>query len=427
MAFRLAQFAGWFPPPVLCVLSLWVMPLSVASHVWPDLFPTTPETFGMSSRFVTVDGGVALHVVDRPGLRDDLGPYVLVHGWPDSWRSFQRIIPLLGPERRIIALDQRGFGLSSKPEASIYGMQTFAEDLGAVLDALDVQQVGCLIGHSMGSFVSWHFASSSPERVDHLVLIGTGPSGMSPSILPIRQMVDDVSEISYPFTRDFQYSTFYNVTAAGDWFLQTIVHESMQAPMHAWKAGIHGLTNVTREEGEERVPRITAPTLLIRGSADALFSAEDQDRMLELLHQGWLVEVSHAGHSVQWEEHGAWRVVASISHFLATRARESELSSVEEWPLPRARRGPLPLGAPDRVAAAAVAGSPQVDDVGPLGIGGSSAQLPFAMITQVAALVVLALGCLFAVRTRSEAFVHCAGRGATRRGAPLIPPSERDA
>lgn len=343
----------------------------------------------MTSQFVTVAEGVDLHVVDRPGLRDDLAPYVLVHGWPDSWRSFQRVIPLLGPERRIIALDQRGFGLSSKPEASIYTMRTFADDLHAVLDALQVQQVGCLIGHSMGSFVAWHFASSWPSRVEHLVLIGTGPHGDSSSTLPIKQMVDGVSEISYPFARDFQYSNFYNVTTAGDWFLETVVHDSMQVPVHVWKAALYGITNVTQAIGEQRVPLITAPTLLVRGSADGLFSDAEQQSMLRLLQNGCLEEVSHAGHSVQWEERGAWLLVQALQHFLAARAEESQLG------------------------------------VSVVGSGSSAPQLPFAMLTQASALAALALGCFFAVRARGTSSAERDGRGVLRLGAFLIAPSER--
>ena len=79
-------------------------------------------------------------------------PVVFVHGWPDSWFSFSRVLPLLPATLRLIALDQRGFGESDHPDSN-YTIPGFAADLVALLDALDIDRA-VLVGHSYGTFVA---------------------------------------------------------------------------------------------------------------------------------------------------------------------------------------------------------------------------------------------------------------------------------
>src|SRR3954462_9944295 len=77
-------------------------------------------------------------------------PVVLIHGYPLSSRAWDRQIPpLVAAGHRVITYDRRGFGLSSQPMSG-YDFDTFAADLKALMDALDLQDA-TLIGHSMGT------------------------------------------------------------------------------------------------------------------------------------------------------------------------------------------------------------------------------------------------------------------------------------
>src|SRR5215212_7125868 len=99
-------------------------------------------------------------------------PLVFVHGYPDSWYSFSRLLPLLAPARwHAYAFDQRGFGDSQRP-AGGYTPDDFAADVVAFLDAVGVARA-TLVGHSMGSFIARRVAETHPERVARLVLIGS--------------------------------------------------------------------------------------------------------------------------------------------------------------------------------------------------------------------------------------------------------------
>ena len=77
-------------------------------------------------------------------------PVVLIHGWPLSGASWEKqVAALLAAGRRVITYDRRGFGRSSKPAAG-YDYDTFAADLNALLEHLDLSEV-TLVGFSVGT------------------------------------------------------------------------------------------------------------------------------------------------------------------------------------------------------------------------------------------------------------------------------------
>ena len=131
---------------------------------------------------------------------------MFVHGWPDSWFSFSRVMPLLPATLRLIALDQRGFGESDHPDSG-YTIPGFAADLAALLDALAIERA-VLVGHSYGTFVARRAAKAAPERVAALALIGTGAStkiaGADDLQAALRELPDPIPE---PFAREFQSGT----------------------------------------------------------------------------------------------------------------------------------------------------------------------------------------------------------------------------
>jgi pimeloyl-ACP methyl ester carboxylesterase len=88
----------------------------------------------------------------------------LLHGFIDSWRSFERVLPHLPASIRAFALTQRG--------PTGYRFRDFAADLAAFLDALHLK-AAVIAGDSMGSFVAQRFAIDHPERTLGIVLMGS--------------------------------------------------------------------------------------------------------------------------------------------------------------------------------------------------------------------------------------------------------------
>jgi non-heme chloroperoxidase len=98
-------------------------------------------------------------------------PVVLIHGYPLSGRAWDKQVPvLLDAGYRVITYDRRGFGQSSQP-ASGYDYDTFAADLNALLEHLDLRDA-VLVGHSMGTGeVTRYLGRYGSARVDKGVLV----------------------------------------------------------------------------------------------------------------------------------------------------------------------------------------------------------------------------------------------------------------
>jgi hypothetical protein len=94
--------------------------------------PRLPEGFTntFSSRYVDA-GDVRLHAV----IGGEGPPLLLVHGWPETWYAWRLMMPALAENFEVIAVDQRGAGLSDKP-ADGYDTGTLASELVALMDSL---------------------------------------------------------------------------------------------------------------------------------------------------------------------------------------------------------------------------------------------------------------------------------------------------
>lgn len=99
-------------------------------------------------------------------------PILLLHGWPQDRRSWDRVAArLVDAGYRTIAPDQRGYSPGARPEGvEAYRTTTLAEDVIAIADALDLSSF-TLVGHDWGAAVAWLVASTHPDRIDGLVAV----------------------------------------------------------------------------------------------------------------------------------------------------------------------------------------------------------------------------------------------------------------
>ena len=110
-------------------------------------------------RDVVLADGTRLHVA----AAGDGPPLVLVHGWPQHWWAWRRLLPALAQERRVLCPDLRGLGWSDAPPGA-YAKETWAADLVALLDALDLDSAD-IAGHDWGGLAALLAALPAPERV----------------------------------------------------------------------------------------------------------------------------------------------------------------------------------------------------------------------------------------------------------------------
>lgn len=116
---------------------------------------------------VSHEGG-SLYVLDYPGEEPAI---VLMHGFPDDHRIYDRLLPRLSP-RRAVAFDWLGYGRSDRSDAAGFAPEEHGSELAAVLDELGIARA-VLVGHDASGPDAVAFAVAHPQRVAHLVLLNT--------------------------------------------------------------------------------------------------------------------------------------------------------------------------------------------------------------------------------------------------------------
>lgn len=275
-------------------------------------FPA-PAPLGAQETLVDLPTGVRLHVVVRG---PDSGPaLVLLHGYPDSSYSFDRLLPHLPSGMRIVAPDLRGHGRSSRP-AGGYGMDGHATDVLALMDALGIR-TATVLGHSMGSLVAQRMAARAPGRVESLVLVGSGASargipGLEELLAAVGALEDPVPE---DFIRSFQESTVAAPVPAA--FMDRVVSESLLVPSRVLRTQLEALAVVPPLEAGA----VAAPTLILWGSEDGVFPRGEQAELLERIPGARWIEYPGIGHAPHWE--APERVAADLVAFLAEPGEEA--------------------------------------------------------------------------------------------------------
>lgn len=242
---------------------------------------------------VTLATGVRLRYAEqgRPGAT----PILFLHGYGDSWFSFSAVMAALPAELHALALDQRGFGDSDKPQEG-YGMADFAADAVAFMEALALPPA-VLVGHSMGSFIARQAALAAPRRTAGLVLIGgalhADNEGIRAFQASLRELADPVPA---EFAREFQAGGSFRPLP--EEFLATVVAESVKAPARVWRGALAGLLAA---EDAGRLAGLRVPTLVLWGDKDSVFPREAQTALLSALPQARLKVYPDTGHALPWE------------------------------------------------------------------------------------------------------------------------------
>jgi pimeloyl-ACP methyl ester carboxylesterase len=141
--------------------------------------PNLPDGFAgtFTSRFVDI-GDLRLHAV----IGGEGPPLLLIHGWPETWYAWRMVMPTLAEGFEVIAVDQRGIGLSDKPRDG-YDIGTLASDLAALMDVLGHHGFA-VYGTDTGMPIAHALAADYPERVERLVVSEAFLPGIA-SALPL--------------------------------------------------------------------------------------------------------------------------------------------------------------------------------------------------------------------------------------------------
>ncbi len=243
---------------------------------------------------------------------EDLGsgdPVVLIHGFPLDGHSWERQVPvLLKDGYRVITYDRRGFGQSSQPSGG-YDYDTFAADLHALVEKLDLRRMA-LIGFSMGTGeVTRYLGRYGSDRVRCAGLLGPIPPFLlktddNPDGVPhgvFAQLEEAIRRDRFAFLKTF-LDDFNNVDELGG---SRIGDEALRAQ---WTVGARAsaiatlacvpawLTDFRADLRENDVP-----TLVVQGDQDRILPIDATGRRLpSLLKDVRMVEVSGGPHNIGW-------------------------------------------------------------------------------------------------------------------------------
>ena len=250
---------------------------------------------------------------------------VLIHGYPLSGRAWDKQVPvLLKAGHRVITYDRRGFGNSSQPTLG-YDYDTFAADLAALLEHLDLRDA-VLVGHSMGTGeVTRYLGAYGSARVAKGVLVspippfllqtGDNPEGLPASLFDgfIQAATADTPAWMKGFLDNFYNIDVLGGTLVSDQAFQASWNLAVTASATAAVACIGTWTTDFRDD----LPKIDVPMLVIHGDADQVLPLDKTaSRLPGLIKDMHLVVVEGGPHAIAWTH--ADHVNTALLDFLRT-------------------------------------------------------------------------------------------------------------
>ena len=266
--------------------------------------------------------GLRLHYRDWIGTAGPDAPLLLLlHGFTSHARTWDTFADTLTTRYRVVALDARGHGESQwAAEPSEYGIANHVADVLALLGALACDRVS-IIGISMGGRTSYNVAALHPDLVERLVVVDISPSIVAAGATRIQASVA-------------ANDRFASVDEAVDAYLagspdapveivrRRIANNLMRCDdgLLTWRYDVALRRNrVNRPDAEDQWPlleKITASTLLLRGSRSDVLSSDDAARMVTAIPDADLVVIPDAGHSIAVDQPA--RFLGAITPFLLT-------------------------------------------------------------------------------------------------------------
>lgn len=224
-------------------------------------------------------------------------PVIFLHGYTDSWYSYEQVMRNLPPSVHVFSLSQRGHGLSSRP-LNGYAPADFSADLAAFMDQLQIPSA-IIAGHSMGSLIAQRFAIDHPERTKGLVLAGAiACFRNNPGLLGfceiVKQLKDPVDSL---FVLEFQQSTLARELDQAE--LDRYVSESRKVPARVWIEAIKGMMPA---DYLHELKKADVPTLIVYGGKDEIIPMSDQEELATAIRNVKFITYPDAGHGVHWEE-----------------------------------------------------------------------------------------------------------------------------
>jgi pimeloyl-ACP methyl ester carboxylesterase len=269
----------------------------------------------------------------------DAPPVILLHGFPESHRTWRALVPLLDDRLRLIMPDLRGFGASDQPQdVADYATEILLADLFALADALEIDRFA-LVGHDWGGAIAWAAAISGNPRVERLAIVNSP----HPAIFQ-RSLIDHSEQrAASQYINAFRtpgmeamiarmgLGNFFDKSFSSHVDLATIPPGDRQSYLDDWgrPGALTAMLNwyrasrmVVPAPGEDaavpawvgHVPRIQVPVRIIWGLEDGALLPVQLDGIGEVGDDVEVFPLAGVGHFAPWQAPG--EVAAALKPFL---------------------------------------------------------------------------------------------------------------
>jgi pimeloyl-ACP methyl ester carboxylesterase len=296
-------------------------------------------------RRVPLSTGVTLNVALAGNAANPA--VILLHGFPESHRTWREITPRLQDDFYLVMPDQRGFAASDRPlEVEAYATDKLVDDIFALADALSLERFA-LIGHDWGGAIAWPAALRGDPRLTRLAII----NAPHPLIMQKSLIEDPEQRAASQYINAFRdpgfergveamgFATFFDKSFSKHVELSRIPEEEKRQYLADWSqpgalgAMLNwyrasrlivpppGMTVPLPDWVVKPFPKVQVPTLVIWGLRDAALLPVQLEGLDELVEDLAIVRLPNAGHFAPWEAPA--EVAAALAPFLAEKAPAS--------------------------------------------------------------------------------------------------------
>ncbi len=236
---------------------------------------------------------------------------LLLHGFPEFWFGWSRLMGALGTDLQLVVPDQRGYNLSDKPEGlEPYQVPHLVADMVGLIDALGETEV-VVVGHDWGGIVAWTLAAVRPERVSKLIIMnGPHPTVFAREIAenPEQRMASAYIQFFLGEGADATLSANNFAALADAIFTDAFTEEERVAYLEAWgqPGALTAMLNWYRANlaagapSISEVPVVEVPTLVLWGLADEALLAGNIEGLDEYVTD---LEVQTFDDATHWIAH----------------------------------------------------------------------------------------------------------------------------
>ena len=305
-----------------------------------DTDPASPE-HGQLPVKVELSTGIAMNVALAGP--EDAPPTIMLHGFPESHRTWRDLVPLMEDKVRMVMPDIRGYGASDKPQdVKDYATEILIGDIFALADALEIDRFA-LVGHDWGGAMAWAAALSGNPRITRLGIVNSP----HPLIFQKSLVEDEAQRAASQYMNAFRnpgmeasiarmgYDTFFDKSFAPHVDMTKVSAEERQNYIDDWSqpgamtAMLNwyraskvvvpppGITVDIPDWTHRAFPKIKVPVRVVWGLEDTALLPVQLEGMGEVGDDVEVFPLPGVGHFAPWEAPA--QVAAALKPFLATQ------------------------------------------------------------------------------------------------------------